>query len=85
MAANGVSRYTLSAVFPLFAVQSEHGLLIHEFAICVADLLAVYRALGVGWATSLLGFMALFMLPIPWVFFKWGPAIRRKSKYPQMG
>ncbi|KAH7412074.1 major facilitator superfamily domain-containing protein [Phaeosphaeria sp. MPI-PUGE-AT-0046c] len=66
MAANGVSRYTFSAVFPLFAVQ-------------------MYEALGVGWATSLLGFLALFMLPIPWIFFKWGPKIRAKSKYPQMG
>jgi len=46
---------------------------------------AVYEALGIGWATSLLGFLALFMLPIPWVFFKWGPSIRAKSKYPQMG
>ncbi|KAH4821383.1 hypothetical protein HBH61_016510 [Parastagonospora nodorum] len=66
MAANGVSRYGMSAVFPLFAVQ-------------------MYEALGIGWATSLLGFLALFMLPIPWVFFKWGPSIRAKSKYPQMG
>lgn len=65
MAANGVSRYTFSAVFPLFAVQ-------------------MYEALGIGWATSLLGFLALFMLPIPWVFYKWGPKIRAKSKYPQM-
>ncbi|EAT91035.2 hypothetical protein SNOG_01386 [Parastagonospora nodorum SN15] len=48
-------------------------------------LTAVYEALGIGWATSLLGFLALFMLPIPWVFFKWGPSIRAKSKYPQMG
>ncbi|KAL5116646.1 hypothetical protein ACEQ8H_005395 [Pleosporales sp. CAS-2024a] len=65
MAANGISRYGMGAVFPLFAVQ-------------------MYEALGIAWATSLLGFLALFMLPIPWAFFKWGPKIRAKSTYPQM-
>jgi hypothetical protein len=63
MAANGIFRYTLGAVFPLFAVQ-------------------MYTKLGVGWATSLLGFVAVLMLPIPWIFFKYGPAIRRRSRYP---
>lgn len=63
MAANGVSRYTLGAVFPLFTVQ-------------------MYKALGVGWATSLLGFLALGMIPIPFLFFKYGPAIRARSSYP---
>ncbi|KAF2029571.1 MFS general substrate transporter [Setomelanomma holmii] len=66
IAANGLSRYSISAVFPLFTVQ-------------------MYEALGIAWATSLLGFLALLMLPIPWVFFKWGPRIRAKSRYPQMG
>ncbi|KAE8838398.1 hypothetical protein PTNB73_03586 [Pyrenophora teres f. teres] len=63
MAANGIARYTLSAVFPLFTVQ-------------------MYEALGIGWATSLLGFLALVMIPIPFLFFKYGPIIRAKSKYP---
>ena len=42
----------------------------------------VYEALGIGWATSLLGFLALAMIPIPFLFFKYGPTIRAKSKYP---
>ncbi|KAH7093487.1 major facilitator superfamily domain-containing protein [Paraphoma chrysanthemicola] len=65
MAANGLSRYTISAVFPLFTVQ-------------------MYEALGIGWATSLLAFLATLLLPIPWIFFKYGPKIRAKSKYPPM-
>jgi hypothetical protein len=85
MAANGVSRYTFSAVFPLFAVQSEFALRCIGFTVALLTFIAVYKGLGVGWATSLLGFLALFMLPIPWVFFKWGPSIRAKSRYPQMG
>ncbi|KAK5989443.1 Major facilitator superfamily multidrug transporter mdrA [Cladobotryum mycophilum] len=42
----------------------------------------MYEKLGIGWASSLLGFVAIVLLPIPWVLFKYGPAIRAKSKYP---
>lgn len=37
--------------------------------------------LGIGWAGSLLGFLALAMMPIPLVFFLKGEHIRRKSKW----
>lgn len=43
--------------------------------------MTVYEALGIGWATSLLGFLSLIMIPIPYMFFKWGPSIRARSKY----
>lgn len=41
----------------------------------------VYEKLGIAWASSLLGFIALALLPIPWVFFRFGPSIRAKSQY----
>lgn len=41
----------------------------------------MYEKLGVAWATSLLGFLSVAMLPIPWVFYKYGPQIRAKSHY----
>ncbi|OAQ70951.2 bicyclomycin resistance protein [Pochonia chlamydosporia 170] len=41
----------------------------------------MYQNLGIDWACSLLGFVALLLLPIPWVLFKYGPKIRAKSKY----
>lgn len=41
----------------------------------------MYETLGIGWATSLLGFISIAMLPIPFVFFKFGPKIRAKSGY----
>ena len=47
MAANGLMRYTMGAVFPLFSFQ-------------------MYESLGIAWATSLLGFIAVLMMPIPW-------------------
>ncbi|RDW69257.1 hypothetical protein BP6252_08277 [Coleophoma cylindrospora] len=37
--------------------------------------------LGISWAITLLGFIAVAMIPIPWVFFKWGPVLRSKSRY----
>ena len=41
----------------------------------------VYTTLGIHWASSLLGFIALALIPIPWVLFKFGPRIRAKSKF----
>ena len=60
--ASSLTRYTLSAAFPLFTLQ-------------------FYRALGVGWATSILGFCTVLMAPIPWVFYRWGPGLRARSAY----
>ncbi|CAG8897584.1 unnamed protein product [Penicillium egyptiacum] len=37
--------------------------------------------LGVQWAGTLLGCLALIMIPIPLAFIKWGPALRKKSKF----
>ncbi|EQB57074.1 major facilitator superfamily transporter [Colletotrichum gloeosporioides Cg-14] len=41
----------------------------------------MYRNLGIGWASSLLGFIALALMPVPWAFFKWGRLIRQKSRF----
>jgi hypothetical protein len=43
----------------------------------------MYEKLGVQWATLLLAFVCVLMVPIPWVFYKFGPGIRRKSPYSQ--
>lgn len=37
---------------------------------------SMYEALGLGWGNSLLGFIALALVPVPWVFFKHGERIR---------
>jgi len=62
MAANGLVRYVLGGVFPLFTLQ-------------------MYHKLGIDWATSLLGFIAVALLPIPWVLFKFGKTLRTRSSY----
>nr|QFR37183.1 MFS transporter [Cyberlindnera americana] len=41
----------------------------------------MYDRLGIDWASSLFAFIALALLPVPWIFEKWGPQLRMKSQY----
>lgn len=41
---------------------------------------AMYHRLGVGWASSLLGFLSILFIPIPFVLYYYGERIRRRSK-----
>lgn len=41
----------------------------------------MYHRLGVAWATSLLGFLSLAMVPIPVLFYFYGARIRALSKF----
>lgn len=43
----------------------------------------MYDKLGVKWATMLLAFVCMFMVPIPWIFYKFGPGIRKRSAFSQ--
>ena len=43
----------------------------------------MYRALGVPWATSLLGFFSVALCVIPFVFVRWGASLREKSRFCQ--
>ena len=45
----------------------------------VAELM--YKKLGVHWALSVLGFIALVFLPVPYVLFVWGWRVREWSRY----
>jgi len=40
--------------------------------------LRMYDALGMGWGNSLLGFIALAMVPLPFLFKKYGEFLRKK-------
>ncbi|OCL10760.1 MFS general substrate transporter [Glonium stellatum] len=42
---------------------------------------AMYRNLGVNWATSLLGFLTAALFPVPLVFYFYGAKIRRMSRF----
>ncbi|KAI9672465.1 MAG: hypothetical protein M1817_003231 [Caeruleum heppii] len=41
---------------------------------------AMYKDLGVGWASSLLGFLSILFIPIPFVLYYYGERIRKSSK-----
>jgi len=41
----------------------------------------MYDGLGIGWATSVFGFISLAMMPIPWVFWLYGARLRANVKY----
>jgi DHA1 family multidrug resistance protein-like MFS transporter len=41
---------------------------------------AMYNNLGVGWASSLLGFLSIAFIPIPFVLYIYGEQIRKASK-----
>lgn len=41
---------------------------------------AMFKKLGVDWASSLLGFLSIAFIPIPFLLFKYGPTLRQMSK-----
>lgn len=41
----------------------------------------MYHGLGVNWASSLLGFISVAMIPIPFLFFFYGSKIRASSRF----
>ncbi|KAL8814468.1 MAG: hypothetical protein Q9223_006311 [Gallowayella weberi] len=41
----------------------------------------MFQGLGVQWAGSLLGFVALALVPIPVIFWKYGARIRARSQF----
>ncbi|CAH2352205.1 probable drug/proton antiporter Yhk8p [[Candida] railenensis] len=43
--------------------------------------LQMYEGLGVHWATTLLACFACVLIPIPFLFYKYGESLRSKSKY----
>ena len=41
----------------------------------------MYAALGLGWGNSLLGFIALAMIPIPILFWRYGERLRTNPRF----
>ncbi|UKZ78967.1 hypothetical protein TrVFT333_006716 [Trichoderma virens FT-333] len=44
-------------------------------------IIQMYEKLTTKWAASLLGFIAIALIPIPWILFSFGARIRRKGRY----
>lgn len=41
----------------------------------------MYEALGVNWASTLVGFLALACAPLPFLFYRYGAAVRTRCRY----
>jgi len=41
---------------------------------------SMYAKMGLGWGNSLLALITLAMLPLPWVFYRYGEGLRKKYK-----
>lgn len=80
----GVSIFVLDSYGPLYGASASGAMMLARYSMSFAFpmfALRMFESLGVGWATSVLGFLTLVMAPIPWCFWVFGERLRRKSKY----
>jgi hypothetical protein len=66
------TRYAASAIAAIRVLQSVVG------AVLPLAGQPMYERLGLGWGNSVLGFIALVFIPVPWLFFKYGEALRTR-------
>ena len=71
---DGYDTFTASALASAAIMRSVLGALLPLLA------QPMYSALGVSWASSLLGFVTLAMAVLPFLLLKFGGALRRRSK-----
>lgn len=67
-------RYVTSALAGKTLIRSGSGA---AFPLFINQM---YQRLGNQWASTLLAFISILILPIPFFFYKWGPSIRARSK-----
>lgn len=68
-------RYAASAIAANTLLRS---LFAGVFPLFVAPM---FHRLGVPWASSVLGFVAVALIPIPYLFYIYGPGIRNRGKF----
>lgn len=76
--------YMIDAYGPLYGASAAGAAMLSRYTFSAAFplfALQFYQALGVGWATSALGFCALALAPVPFLFFRYGEKLRARSKY----
>ncbi|KAJ3478978.1 hypothetical protein NLG97_g8435 [Lecanicillium saksenae] len=81
---SSASLFMLDSYGPLYGASASGAMMMSRYVLSTAFplfTLQMYKALGVGWGTSLLGFVALAMAPIPWCFWVYGEGIRKRSRY----
>ncbi|RLV96551.1 putative drug/proton antiporter YHK8 [Spathaspora sp. JA1] len=80
---NGIFAYTVEAYRLYAASAMATNSFIRSIMSGVFPLfgLQMYKSLGIHWATTLLALFAVVLIPIPFLFFKYGEYLRSKSPY----
>lgn len=80
---NGIFAYTVEAYRKYTASSMAANSFIRSLMAGVFPLfgLQMYEKLTIQWATTLLALFACALIPIPFFFYKYGAALRQKSKY----
>ena len=75
--------YIIDIYLPVSASAIAANTCIRSMAACGLPLAApkMYQNLGTAWATSLLGFLTLVLVPAPFLFYKYGEQLRRNSRF----
>lgn len=81
LAGNGFVRSSFAGTCDMANSENIEKLLIRLTAAFPLFGLQMYNKLGYHWATSLLAFLTILMMPFPWIFFKYGKVLRGKSKF----
>ena len=66
-------RYSASAIAANKVLQSIGG----AFLPLAGE--PMYDALGLGWGNSILAFIVLLFVPVPWLLFRYGKVLRESS------
>ncbi|KAI2864847.1 hypothetical protein CBS63078_2345 [Aspergillus niger] len=81
---SGTNLFMLDTYGPLYGASASGAMMFSRYILsCAFPLftLQMFDGLGVGWATTLLAALSLLMAPIPWIFWIYGPRIRKASRY----
>ncbi|PYI12663.1 MFS general substrate transporter [Aspergillus sclerotiicarbonarius CBS 121057] len=81
---SGANLFMLDTYGSLYGASASGAMMFSRYILsCAFPLftLQMFEGLGVGWATTLLAFVTLLLAPIPWIFWVYGPRIRKASKY----
>ncbi|AGO14135.1 AaceriAER339Cp [[Ashbya] aceris (nom. inval.)] len=74
-----------TTTYPVLVVSSAFAAnnLLRYVLACVFPLFTIqmYDNLGVGWASSVFGFISLALVPVPWIFERYGKAMRHRSVF----
>lgn len=73
-----VDAYTIYAASVLAASSVIRSLFGAAFPLFASDM---YDALGIHWASSVPAFLSLACMPFPFLFYKYGAAIRKRCKF----